>query len=340
HPAARVHRPHRPRPDGRTAGGGLQDRQGAAGGAGRGRGQVVVPDEVLRGGGAALPRRAARPAAADLPRRRAAVGLLPRPRRAAAVRTHPDGDLAGDPKGRCRPRFPAERVETVRLVRAPGALPGLRRHTPAVSGLAGGDRGVTRFYYRRLRTDGEFEVLESTGATGSNWDAGIQHGSPPLALLTKLVEDSLDGTTGPRLRVGRLVMDILGPIPVAPVRVRAWTERPGSRISLRTAEMQAQRPDGSWRAVARLSAWLLAVSDTADVATDRHPPLQEGPVVGEPHAWHGAPGYLETIDFRRQESAGESGTVAWMTPLARVVDTDDPTPLQRLAMVVDSANGI
>ena len=56
HPAARLRRPHRRRRHRRGAGGGLQDRQGAAGGAGARRVQGAVPDEVLRGGAAALAR--------------------------------------------------------------------------------------------------------------------------------------------------------------------------------------------------------------------------------------------------------------------------------------------
>ncbi|MGV0835414.1 thioesterase family protein [Mycolicibacterium thermoresistibile] len=195
---------------------------------------------------------------------------------------------------------------------------------------------MTDAYYRRLRTDGEFEVFESTGATCSNWDAGIQHGSPPLALMTKLIEESAP----PGQRIGRLVMDILGAIPVVPLRVRTWVERPGARISLRAAEMAAQRPDGSWRAVARLSAWLLATSDTGDVATDRHRPLREGPARGDPHPWHGAPGYLDSIDWRRQHTPDGADAEAWLSPLVKIVDADDTTALQRLAMVVDSANGI
>lgn len=194
---------------------------------------------------------------------------------------------------------------------------------------------MTEPFYRQLRTDGDFVVFESTGATSSNWDARIQHGSPPLALLTKFVEEAAE----PGLRIGRLAMDILGAIPVVPMRIRTWTDRPGTRISLRCAEMQAQRPDGSWRAVARLSAWLLATSDTSDVATDRYPPLAEGPVRDDPNPWHGAPGYLEAIDWRPQY-ADDAAAVAWLTPLVPVVDADETTPLQRLAAVVDSANGI
>ena len=82
--------------------------------------------------------------------------------------------------------------------------------------------------YRRLAADGEFQIFESTDGTRSNWDPEIQHGSPPLALMTKLIEE-LAADSG--LRVGRLTLDILGAIPVTPVRVRAWVERPGSRIS-------------------------------------------------------------------------------------------------------------
>ena len=96
-------------------------------------------------------------------------------------------------------------------------------------------------HYRRLAADGEFQVFESTDGTRSNWDPEIQHGSPPLALMTKLIEE-LAADSG--LRVGRLTLDILGAIPVTPVRVRAWVERPGARISMMAAEMlvaQARR---------------------------------------------------------------------------------------------------
>jgi hypothetical protein len=94
-------------------------------------------------------------------------------------------------------------------------------------------------HYRRLAADGEFQVFESTDGTRSNWDREIQHGSPPLALMTKLIEEQAADSG---LRVGRLTLDILGAIPVTQVRVRTWVERPGSRISMLAAQMSAPRP--------------------------------------------------------------------------------------------------
>ena len=194
---------------------------------------------------------------------------------------------------------------------------------------------MTRCYYRRLPPIGDVQAFESTEYTGSNWDQSIQHGSPPLALMTKLIEEQAP----PGMRIGRLVLDILGPIPVAPVRVRAWVQRPGARISLLAAEMSATRPDGSERTVAGVSAWLLATGDTVDIATDRYPPIAEGEADPTRHAWQGAPGYLDSIRWVRQRAGDAGAAVSWLSPLVSLVDGDDVTDMQRLAMVVDSANG-
>jgi Thioesterase-like superfamily len=191
-------------------------------------------------------------------------------------------------------------------------------------------------HYRRLAADGEFQLFESTDGTRSNWDPEIQHGSPPLALMTKLIEE-LAGHSG--LRVARLTLDILGAIPVTPVRARAWVDRPGSRISMMGAEMVAPRPGGGERAVARVSAWLLATSDTADAVTDRYPPLVEGDSLPVPHSWEGAKGYLDTVSWRRQRVAEGESNVVWLSPLVPLVDSEPTTELQRLAMVADCANG-
>ncbi|BBX69774.1 thioesterase family protein [Mycolicibacterium psychrotolerans] len=191
--------------------------------------------------------------------------------------------------------------------------------------------------FRRRGVDGEFSLFESTDGTRSNWDPQIQHGSPPLALLTRAIEEL---AAGRGLRVGRLTLDILGAIPVAPVRVSARVDRPGSRISLMVAEMAIDRPDGSRRTVARVTAWLLATSDTHDAAVDRYPPMTEGSAAGAAHAWEGAPGYLETVSWRRQPTAPGAAAEAWISPLVPLVDSEPTTALQRLAMVVDCANGI
>lgn len=191
--------------------------------------------------------------------------------------------------------------------------------------------------YRRVGADGDRQVFDSTDGTRSNWDPEIQHGSPPLALMTKLIEESAAGTG---MRVGRLTLDILGAIPVARVRVHARVERPGARISLMVAEMAARRPDGADRVVARVTAWLLKPSDTSDAATDRYPPLVEGEAEPVPHSWLGATGYLETVSWRRQPPTGDIANVVWLSPLVPLVDSEPLTDLQRLAMVVDSANGV
>jgi hypothetical protein len=190
-------------------------------------------------------------------------------------------------------------------------------------------------HYRRLAADGEFQVFESTDGTRSNWDREIQHGSPPLALMTKLIEEQAADSG---LRVGRLTLDILGAIPVTQVRVRTWVERPGSRISMLAAQMSAPRPDGGKRAVARVTAWLLAPSDTADAATDRYPPLVEGESVPMPRNWNTS-GYLQTVSWRTQRTAEDQSNVVWLSPLVSLVDSEPMTELQRLAMVVDCANG-
>ncbi|MEW5812373.1 MAG: thioesterase family protein [Actinomycetota bacterium] len=190
--------------------------------------------------------------------------------------------------------------------------------------------------FRFQGVDGDFEVFESTDGTRSNWDPQIQHGSPPLALLTRAIERLADGTG---MRVGRLTLDILGAIPVTRVKVRARVDRPGARIALMVAEMAVDRPDGSSRTVARVTAWLLATSETADAAADRYPPMVEGETADVSHSWDGAPGYLETVTWRRQATAPEAAFEAWLTPLVPLVDSEPTTALQRLAMVVDSANG-
>ncbi|MEZ0363268.1 thioesterase family protein [Mycobacterium sp. pUA109] len=193
---------------------------------------------------------------------------------------------------------------------------------------------MSRCFYRRRAADGDDQVFDSTDFTRSNWDPAIQHGSPPLALLTKAVHELADAAG---LRIGRLSLDILGAIPVAPVAVRAEVLRPGKRIALLAAQMRGLDTD---RPVARLTAWALATSDTGDVAADRYPRLVEGPAAPLPAMFYGKSGYFDAIRWRPQQTEPGSAGVWWGSPVVDVVGAEADTPLLKLATVVDSANGV
>ena len=112
--------------------------------------------------------------------------------------------------------------------------------------------------------DGGFE---STNATAGPWSEDLQHGGPVAALLAHVAarHDPVPG-----LRAARITVDILGPIPVAPVSVVATTIRPGRRIQLLGAEMSA-----GGRVVARASLWRLATLSA-------EPELIEGVIPPDP----------------------------------------------------------
>ncbi len=122
--------------------------------------------------------------------------------------------------------------------------------------------------------------------------------------------------------------------------MRARVERPGKRISLLTAEMRVSDDAGAGRPVVRVTAWALATVDTSDVVFDRYPPLIEGPTQPPPAWFEGIGGYFDSVYWRPQPDDPTGAAVWWLRPLVHLVDTEQTTPLQNLAMVVDSANGI
>ena len=93
---------------------------------------------------------------------------------------------------------------------------------------------------------------EPTRATQSPWDPKAQHGGPPAALLAHVIDQAVEGT----MRIGRISLDFLGPIPLREVVVEVSTIKPGRRVHLTEATMSV---DGRAAVIAR--AWHIATGD-------------------------------------------------------------------------------
>jgi hypothetical protein len=175
---------------------------------------------------------------------------------------------------------------------------------------------------------------DSTQATAGPWSAAAQHGGPPAALLGRALESIDEGA--PRV-LGRFTMDLLGPVPVAPLSVTSSVPRPGRTVSLRQAELG----DESGRVLARAQAWAFPESTGGPAGPGA--PLGHGPADGRhedpPPGWHR--GYLDSVEWRWIEGAvtRPGPAVVWMRPLLPLVPGEEMTPLQRLLTCVDSASG-
>lgn len=176
--------------------------------------------------------------------------------------------------------------------------------------------------------DGRFRATELTQGP---WDPRHQHGSPPAALLGREIE-----RLGGDMVVCRLALDILGPVPVGEVAVRAEVVRPGRRVRCVRAEMTA---DG--RAVAYARAWLLRRADTASIASGRSPAPPRPNTAADENPRREF-GYFHACEWRFAEGAflSTGPGVLWARLKVPVVPGEEPSPLQRVAGVVDTASGI
>lgn len=189
-----------------------------------------------------------------------------------------------------------------------------------------------------VSSDG-YETVTATEHTVSVWAPTMQHGAPPSALLVRALE-----RVGARedTRISRVVVDILGPIPVADIEIRAWTERPGTNVELVVAELWAEGSSGTARAVARGSAWRMRTSQTENVAHsgDRvMKPAGDGVEFAFGDSW--SSGYLDAIEFKILTEFGAVGPgEIWARPRPVLVQGETMTPLERLFSIADIANGI
>jgi hypothetical protein len=180
----------------------------------------------------------------------------------------------------------------------------------------------------------------STPSTVGPWGPGSQHGGPPAALLVRAVEELASDTgSGPPRVVGRFTVELLGPVPVGPLRVEASVVRPGRSVAMCEATAYDETRG---RPCARATAWLFP--DRDDGPADQARPPSHGPEDGAsrglPAAWH--PGYLDAVEWRWIEGAvTEPGPgVVWMRPAVELVAGTPMSPVQRLMCCVDSASGV
>src|SRR6476659_5181535 len=104
------------------------------------------------------------------------------------------------------------------------------------------------------------------------WDPGSAHGGPPSALLARAVEAH---EPDPSLVIGRVLLDLVRPVPLAPLRVSTVTTRPGRRVQIVEATMTAA--DGTELVRARALRVRRVPDEVAADAPALEPPPFAGP---------------------------------------------------------------
>jgi hypothetical protein len=188
---------------------------------------------------------------------------------------------------------------------------------------------VTGAFYEP--TDGGFMPSELTRGP---WDPNAQHAGPPSALIARAVE-----RCQPRegMRLGRIAIDILGPVPLAPLTVDARVVRPGRSVELLSASLSG--PDGE---VMRASAWRVAAGDQRLEDDEARPP---GPEQGRDRDFFPTGeefGYHTAMDYRFIKGGFlmPGPATVWMRQRVPLVAGEEPSPLERLLVVADVGNGI
>ena len=187
---------------------------------------------------------------------------------------------------------------------------------------------MTEAYFEPLGTDDGWEVFRATEHTVSAWGPDLQHGAPPSAILARAM-DRLERSEG--ARIARVAVDLLGAVPLGELRTRARVVRPGRRIQLLEAELEA-----GGRVVARASAWRMAVGHSAEIEQSADRPRQL-PGADRDSAFSDTwtSGYIDSLEVR----GAEDGTV-WARPKYLLVAGEAMTPVEQVMCVADIANGV
>ena len=174
----------------------------------------------------------------------------------------------------------------------------------------------------------------ATAASSGPWDPAAQHGGPPSALAARELErhEPADG-----MRLARVAVDILRPVPVGRITARTRTVRPGKRVALLETVLES---DG--QEVLHARGWRLAISDVPPISSAE--PVAPMPDKGEPARFPGAhvDGYLSNVDWRfvYGNFADPGPCRAWARSRLPLLPGEELSPMVRALLLADCGSGI
>jgi hypothetical protein len=182
--------------------------------------------------------------------------------------------------------------------------------------------------------DGDHYVPTALGA--SPWGPDSLHGGAPAALLAR----ALEAGAGPGMQLVRMTVEILRPVPLAPLHIETTELRPGRRVQLVESRLYAGDVE-----VTRATGLRLHRTDLPlpDVAVDDEPPPPP-PDTGRPTsvAWEWTAFHSHGVEIRTVDGdfMTPGPSTAWFRLRHPIVAGETPSPVMRVAAAADFGNGI
>lgn len=204
---------------------------------------------------------------------------------------------------------------------------------------------LTSFYEPAGGSDGT-EMFVATAATAGPWYPDAQHGGPPSALAARALE--LHEPSGD-MRLARVTVDILRPVPVGPLTLRTRTLRRGKRVALLETVMTVGDKE-----VLSARGWRIATLTDGPVVTHEGngaarstgiastpPPIPPDARLPDFPGGH-LEGYLSQVEWRfvvgKFEEPGPCQV--WARPLLPLLPDEEVSPMCRTLLLADSGSGV
>lgn len=181
------------------------------------------------------------------------------------------------------------------------------------------------------------DTFAATQSTAGPWSPDAQHGGPPSALAARVMEGC---APEPGRRLASVAVDILRPVPVSKLTVRARVVRPGRRVQLLEAVIEAGGQE-----VLQARGWQIEVAAQPTPAAPRAaapPPVPDAPAAAASAGmtWEG---YGTAMEWRFVRGGGitvPGPATCWMRPTIPLLPGEAISPMSRALLSADSGNGI
>ena len=172
-------------------------------------------------------------------------------------------------------------------------------------------------------------------ATVGPWSSDAQHGGPPAALIAKSFEEFQPRDNA---RIVRIAIEILRPIPLGRTEVETVTLRPGRKIELLGSRMLVDD-----KLVMSAQAWRMRTSAglTEEIGSETAPiplKLEPGTMTSNEVFFP----YADSIDWCYVDGGFDllGSSTVWSRPKIPLVAGEVDSPLTRMLLMADSANGV